>query len=136
MTEITLPYHLFIPTLICIGILILMIFNYKSLLKNKRYRWLWICFALFLVLYIFIVGSATILDIYYQWDLNRYDYDKDGFFAGEEITQEQQVAMQKLTNDLGRNLTFITGFMFSIIISVAVYISGIILNKAKQSSYS
>ncbi|HET7733326.1 MAG TPA: hypothetical protein VFK73_05745 [Paludibacter sp.] len=136
MTEITLPYHLFIPTLICIGILILMIFNYKSLLKNKRYRWLWICFALFLVLYIFIVGSATILDIYYQWDLNRYDSDKDGFFAGEEITQEQQVAMQKLTNDLGRNLTFITGFMFSIIISVAVYISGIILNKAKQSSYS
>ena len=63
-------------------------------------------------------------DIYYQWDLNRYDLDKDGLFGGEEITKEQEAAMQRLTSDVGRNFSFITGFIFALIIAGAVYIFG------------
>ena len=59
---------------------------------------------------------ATFDDIYYQWDLNRYDLDKDGMFSGEEITDQQNEAMRKLTSDTGRNFSFITGFVMALII--------------------
>jgi hypothetical protein len=78
--------------------------------------------TVFLIIYLLVVGSSTYYDIYYQWDLNRYDLDKDGFFGGQEITNEQQAAMQRLTNDVGRNLSFITGFIFAGIISAIVYL--------------
>lgn len=84
MDEITIPYHLATPTIICIvALVIIFIYRKKLFLKNKLF---WISLTVFLVLYLFIVGSATYGDIYYQWDLNRYDLDKDGMFGGEEIT--------------------------------------------------
>ena len=85
---------------------------------------LWTSLTVFLVVYLFIVGSAMYDDIYYQWDLNRYDLDKDGLFGGEEITKDQEAAMQRLTSDVGRNFSFITGFIFALIIAGAVYIFG------------
>ena len=88
--------------------------------------------TVFLVLYSLIVGNATFDAFYYQWDLNRYDLDKDGLFGGTEITEEQNAAMAKLTNDTGRNFAFITGFIFALIISTAVYISGRIILKLKR----
>jgi hypothetical protein len=63
-------------------------------------------------------------DIYYQWDLNRYDLDKDGLFGGQEITDEQKAAMQRLTNDVGRNFSFITGFIFAGAIGTMIYLLG------------
>ena len=80
--------------------------------------------TVFLVLYLFIVGSATYEDIYYQWDLNRYDLDKDGFFGGQEVTKDQEAAMQRLTSDVGRNFSFVTGFIFALVISGTVYVVG------------
>ena len=80
--------------------------------------------TVFLVLYLFIVGSATYEDIYYQWDLNRYDLDKDGFFGGQEVTKDQEAAMQRLTSDVGRNFSFVTGFIFALMISGTVYVVG------------
>jgi len=72
----------------------------KTILKNKLF---WASLTVFLVLYLFIVGSTTFDDIYYQWNLNRFDLNKDGMFGGVEITDEQNEAMRKLTNDTGRN---------------------------------
>lgn len=80
--------------------------------------------TVFLVVYLYIVGSSTYDDIYYQLDLNRYDLDKDGFFSGEEINKEQEAAMNRLTNDVGRNFSFMTGFIFAGFISAIVYIVG------------
>ena len=88
--------------------------------------------TVFLVLYLFIVGMATFDAIYCQWDLNRYDLNKDGMFGGKEITDEQNEAMRKLTNDTGRNFSFITGFVFALIISTAVYISGRVILRLKR----
>jgi hypothetical protein len=101
-----------------IGLGIIIFFSKKIFSKNALF---WSSVTVFLVLYLIIVGSATFDAIYYQWDLNRYDLDKDGMFGGIEMTDEQNEAMRKLTNDTGRNFSFITGFVFALVISVVVY---------------
>lgn len=83
--------------------------------------------------YALLVGGATYIDMYYQWDLNRYDLDKDGFFGGQEVTREQQAAMQRLINDVGRNFSFITGLIFSFFISITIYFASWILTRIKDS---
>ncbi len=131
MNEITIPYHLAIPSILCMIALTAIIFNRKKLFsKNKP---LWTSITTFLVLYLLVVGTATFLEIYYQWDLNRYDLDKDGIFAGAEITDAQDEAMRRLTNDTGRNFSLITGFFFASIVSAAVYLlAGIVFRLKKQ----
>ncbi len=98
MREITIYYHLAIPTTLCI-VGLGTIFFYRQRLFPKD-KWLWTSVTVFLVAYLFIVGNATYDDIYYQWDLNRYDLDKDGIFGGQEITKDQEAAMRRLTNDV------------------------------------
>lgn len=122
MDEINVPYHLVIPTVICmVGLWAIMFFRQRLFLRNQ---WLWTSVTVFFVIYLFIVGSSIYHDIYYQSDLNRYDLDKDGFFGGQEITKEQEAAMQRLTNDVGRNSSLITGFIFAGAISTTVYLFG------------
>lgn len=129
MDEITIPYHLAIPTIICLFGLLTIIINRKKLfLKNKI---LWVSITTFLILYLFIVGTSAYDAIYYQLDLNQYDLDKDGMFGGKEITDAQNEAMKKLTNDTGRNFSLVTGFIFSFIVSTFVYLSGRIKLKLK-----
>lgn len=121
MNEISVPYHLVTPAILCIiGLIVICVFR-KNLLGKKLF---WLSITVFLVVYCYIVASATFQDIYYQWDLNRYDLDKDGFFGGVEITAEQQEAMRRLTNDVGRNFSVLTGFIFAALVSVGVYIFG------------
>lgn len=57
----------------------------------------------------------------------KYDLNQDGFFAGEEITPQQEAAMIRVTNDLGRNYSFIAGIYFSFILSFPLYLVGIII---------
>jgi hypothetical protein len=130
LNEITLPYHLAIPTIISLIGLVAILFYRKNLfVKNKL---LWISITVFLIIYLYFVGSATYETVYYQWDLNRYDFNKDGFFGGREITSEQKEAMRKLTSDTGRNFSFITGFIFALIISIGVYVAGKIIAKVQR----
>lgn len=132
MSELTIPYHLAIPTLICIlGLLSIILFREK-IFTTKRNKKFWISVIVFLSCYALLVGGATCIDMYYQWDLNRYDLDKDGFFGEQEFTREQQAAMQRLTNDVGRNFSFITGLIFSFFISIAIYFAGWIFDKNKR----
>ncbi len=132
MNEITIPFHLAIPTLLCLGILLLIFIKRQRLFHGNRRKWVWISIVVFLSIYILIVGDATIVDISYQLDLNKYDLDKDGFFGGAEITKGQQAAMQRLTNDVGRNFSIFTGFIFSGIISLTVYLVGLAFEKYKK----
>jgi hypothetical protein len=125
MNEITIPYHLAIPTVLClIGIIAILVNRKKLFTKNSL---LWTSITIFLVFYFMVVSKSTFDDMYYQWDLNRYDLDKDRMFGGEEITTEQSKAMQKLTSDTGRNFSFITGFIFAFIISTIFFIFGKII---------
>jgi hypothetical protein len=104
MKDIAIPFHLATPTILCLVGLSMIVFYYKILKKNRLF---WNSLILFLGLYLLIVGKATYDTIYYQWDLNRYDLNKDGFFNGIEITNSQKEAMKVLTNDTGRNFYFL-----------------------------
>lgn len=131
MNEISIPYHLVIPTIICfLGLVTIILFHKKLFNKNKL---LWYSVIVFLVLYFYIVGSSAYDDIYYQWDLNRYDLDKDGFFGEKEITKEQEAAMNRLTSDVGRNFSFITGFIFAGFLSSIFYVVGRLILKIKKT---
>jgi hypothetical protein len=134
MDKITIPFHLAIPTLIGICALLTIFVKRHRLFSEQNRKWFWISIIVFFVIYVLIVGSSTIDAIYYQWDLNRYDLDKDGFFGGEELTKEQKDAMFRLTNDVGRNFSFITGIFVSAIISTSVYIMGKLYQKTRQSN--
>ena len=130
LDEINIPYHLAAPTTICVvGLVIILFYRKRLFSKNKL---LWTSLTIFLVIYLIIVGRATFDAIYYQWDLYRYDLDKDGMFGGTELTYEQNEAMRRLTSDTGRNFSFITGFVFALIISTTIYTSGRIILKMKR----
>lgn len=130
MNEINIPYHLTMPSFFCIiGIVFIYIYRSRLFHKNKI---LWISLTTFLIIYLYFVGNAAFDDIFFQWELNKYDLNKDGFFSGEELTEEQDKAMNRLISDVGRNFSVITGFIFAFIVSILVYIIGIIIKKVKH----
>ena len=122
------------PSIVGICALVIIFIKRHRLFNDQNRKLFWMSLIVFFVIYVFIVGGATINDIYYQWDLNRYDLDKDGMFGGAEITKEQESAMFRLTNDVGRNFAFISGLFVSAIISASVYIVGKLYQKTRQSN--
>lgn len=131
MKDIAIPFHLAAPVILCLVGLSMIVFYYKILKKN---RFFWNSLILFLALYLLIVGKATFDNIYCQWDLNRYDLNKDGFFNGIEITNSQKEAMKVLINDAGRNFSFISGFIFSFFATTIFYVLGLITSKFIRSN--
>lgn len=134
MSKISLPYHLIIPSIISILILGTIIYKRKTLFKNGKWKWFWISFTIFFLFYLFIVGGATCSDIYAQWNLNKFDLNKDGVFSGNEITTEQSKAMRNLISDTGRNFSFITGLIFSGLIAFFVFVIGKIVEYIKKKN--
>ena len=130
MKDIAIPFHLAAPTILCLVGLSMMVFYYKILKMNRLFR---NSLMLFLGLYLLLVGKATYYTIYYQWDLNSYDLNQDGFFNGIEITNSQKEAMRVLTNDSGRNFLFISGFIFAFFSSTIFYVLGLITSKVIRS---
>jgi hypothetical protein len=124
LEEIVIPYHLAIPTAITIVSLIIILIRRKYLFATRQKKLLWSSVVVFLVLYLLMVGSATYDAIYYQWLVNSFDLDKDGLFGRSELTQEAEAAVERLTNDTGRNLSFIIGLVFAFIIATVVYLAG------------
>ena len=126
MNPITIPNHLVTPTAIAIiGIILLLIFRRR--INNS----LFIGTLTFLAFYAFIVGTAVYDDIYSQWHLNQFDLNQDGVFSGDELTPEQDEAMSELTNDVGRNFSFITGGIAGFILGLAAYIFSRIFERIK-----
>ncbi|MDY0090069.1 MAG: hypothetical protein RBR78_06850 [Flavobacteriaceae bacterium] len=122
MEKIEIPYHLIIPSIASFIGLLLIFFNRKKLFKKKRI--FWISVSVFFILYLIIVGKAFYDSIFYQLELHRLDLNNDGFFNENELTEELNAVMKKQNNDVGRNFSFITGFVFSLLISLLVYVFG------------
>jgi len=80
-------------------------FKKKVLFQKSKRRWFWISVIVFFSFYLVIVGLSAFLTVYYQIELNKYDLNQDGFFSGNELTPEQEVAMQKVISDVGRNFS-------------------------------
>lgn len=66
---------------------------------------------------VFVISS--ILDFH----LAAFDLSHDGYFDAIEQTQAQQSAMDLVTNDVGRNLTFILAIPWSLFVSFTIFIS-------------
>ncbi|MFA7446533.1 MAG: hypothetical protein WCY89_11350 [Flavobacteriaceae bacterium] len=130
----TISYHLAIPTLACIiGLVMIFVFRKKLLARNRLF---WISAMVFLILYLLIVGGALYNDIYYQYEANRLDLNKDGLFSKNEMTDELNEIMTSLNNDTGRNFSFITGFIFAFIISTVVYMVGLFFKRGQKNPNS
>jgi len=132
MTQITIPYHLFIPALISLILFLLIIALWKKIFSRSKKKSVWVSILFFLIIYTIIVGSATFEDIYCQWDLNKYDLNMNRVFSGNEINTNQQAALERLINDLGRNFTVFTGLIFSGVISLFVFIIGTGIEKYRK----
>jgi hypothetical protein len=126
MNHITIPYHLLIPSLISLALFTWIAVKQKKLLRKTKYRRYWVIAEVFLASYTIIVAGAMILELYYQIDLKRYDLNQDGFFSGAEITEAQKLAMLSWTNNIARNFSFLTGLLYSGLISIAFYLIGVI----------
>jgi len=101
------PYSL-VAFLIIVPFFILLTFFYKksSTSSIKKYVLL-----NFLIIYIVICISAYTYDLYIDYKLGIFDIDGDGFLSPKEATSEAQKYYDLKVNDLGRNLSFVTGFL-------------------------
>jgi hypothetical protein len=129
MKEITLPYHLIIPSIISICILAVIFINGRKLFNKNENKLFWISLTVFLSIYLFIVAGGTYADISSQLALRKFDLNGNGMFNGAEITPELKVALKKASSDTGRNFSFITGLIFSGIIASFVFIIGKKMNQ-------
>jgi len=132
MTNISLPYHLIVPSIISFLILGLILFNRKRLFKRGKWKWFWISITLFFGIYFLIVVAVSYLDISLKLNLQKFDLNKDGSFNGAERTPELKAALHKIAADNGRNFACITGLIFSGIISIFVFSIGKIIEYIRR----
>lgn len=132
MNEISLPYHLIIPSIISIVILGIVFFQRKKLFKSKKWKWFWISFTIFFLFYLLIVGGSTYGSISSKLTLLKFDLNGDGFFTKNEITPEQIKAERNVISDTGRNLSVVIGLIFSGIIAIFVFTIGKIFEYFKK----
>ena len=137
MNTVNIPYHLIIPCFISLIVLVIIGIRRKVLFQENKRRWLWISVTVFFGFYLLKVGLSAFLTIYYQIELNSYDLNQDGFFSGNEITPGQEVAMQKVVSDVGRNFSFITGGIYALVLATITFIIGkvvLIINRKKLAT--
>lgn len=134
MNEMSLPYHLILPSLISILILGIIGLKRKVLFANRNRKWFWISVTVFFGIYLLIVGGATVVDISSELALQKFDLNGDGFFSREEITLEQEEAMRNVISDTGRNISFMTGLIFSGIMAFFVFVFGRISWNIKRTA--
>lgn len=119
MTPVTIPLHLLIPTTLSLAGFTFLLLKRSSLRRKNPV--LYKTGLIFFFSYALIVGNAFGHDLYYQWDLNRYDINRDGFFSPSEATPKQLLASERLANDTERNSSFVSALIVSGILSVGVY---------------
>lgn len=119
MKPITIPLHLLIPTVISLAGLIFLVLKRNTLRRKDTV--LYKSGLIFLFSYSLIVGNALGHDLYYQWDVNRYDINQDGRFSQKEITPAHVLAMERLTDDARRNSSFINACIVSGFLSAGIY---------------
>lgn len=120
MSPITIPFHLLIPTVVSLAAFIFLLIKRNSL--RRKNKMLFKAGLIFFFSYALLVGNALGHDIYYQLDVNRYDLNQDGVFSASETTPAQALAMERLTNNHTRNVSFLHAFAVSLALSASVYL--------------
>lgn len=121
MNHYHIPYHLFIPSALCLLALIQIYFFRKKLFDRPSSKNIWVSITAFVLIYGLVVGVAGYHDILYQSRLIDYDLDKDGYFDSSERTIEQRETMMKYMNKTPRNLSLISGALIGLLVGVIIY---------------
>jgi|SRR5690606_31230093 len=130
MSPITIPYHLVIPFLVGLIILICIIVFKKKFTIKKYQQNLWISLIVFFSIYILFVGISIYEELSLQIKLNKYDLNKDGFFNSKEVKMEGfNETMNGVVHDVGRNFSIITSAIFAVIVSGSILIIGLLFEK-------
>ena len=105
-----------IPTAIAAGI------YYVSKFSKRNPSDLRLALINFVIIYLLIIISVCLYDIYLKYKVSTFDLDGDGFFTSEEWTPEYAKYSSRLVNDVGRNFAPVTGFIFSFLHSILFFV--------------
>lgn len=130
MNPLDIPYHLVLPCLLSVVGLALIVWKRKRLFGQKSV--FWCAVVVLLSVYALIVGRAAYEDIWLQCEVNRLDINGDGLFSSPEMTPEVQELLQKQTTDIGRNFSFVSGWVVAFILAAMVYRLGRLWEKRKK----
>lgn len=130
MNPLDIPYHLLLPCLLSVVGLGLIVWKRKRLFGQKSVFWRAV--VVFLSVYALIVGRAAYEDIWIQCEVNRLDLNHDGLFSSSEMTPEVQELLRMQTSDVGRNFSFVSGWVVAFILAAMVYMLGRLWNKKKN----
>lgn len=100
-------------SLLCIVVL----FFIRNKVANPYGRSIWRSAFVFFALYILILGSVAIHNQYLEFQVDSFDLNNNGNIEMEEYTDEYRIASEKVTRDTARNFAFLTGAIFSLVIS-------------------
>ncbi len=109
-------YPSIIGILISLLCIVLLFFN-RNKVSNLYGRSIWRSVFVFFALYILLLGSVAIYQQYLELKLDSFDLNNNGNIEMEEYTEEYRIASLKVTRDTARNFAFITGAMYSFVIS-------------------
>ena len=108
-----------------------------KIFSKRQFRNIKISLIIILIFYIILNIMVKSRGVCIEYKLNTFDLNGDGIFSGAEVTPEQEEAMNRWTNDLGRNLFPIIFGIFSVIIFIILIIAGklldIIIKKIKDN---
>lgn len=127
-------HHLttFLPLAISLVAIIYLISIKKKISKISFKYDLRISVLLFFVIYFLIVSASAINDAYIQHVYESYDINNNGFIENNEKTDVFDQAMQDLISDTARNFAFITGVIFSFVLSLSYLLVRVIVRKLRK----
>jgi len=119
-------YALYLNPLAISGTILFLLLIFRNLVINKiGFSW-WIYILGYIAIYFTIVWCVGCSEYILQSRLSRFDLNGDGIFSGEEITIEQQEALQKVANDTARKFSIYTGLVYSGVITMLCYMVDLI----------
>ena len=121
-----------LPLTISLVVVIYLIGIKKNIAKHTLKYDLWISVFLFFVFYFLIVSTSAIIDVYIQYVYDLYDLNNNGFIESSEKTTGYENAEQNVISDTARNFAFITGAIFSFVLSMGVFLVRVIVRKINK----
>ena len=111
--------YFLIPTIISIGMILLIFIYRRSLFRSNKI--LWNSILIRVIIYLFFVGSSLIEDTYYNYKVNSFTNNEETYQVGD-LNHEQLYYLERLTNDSGRNISVFFGLFIAILVGFLYFI--------------
>ena len=91
----------------------------RQLFPKLRSAWLFLICCL--IVYGLILAHVYLIETRLESELNAFDLNGDGFFSGPELTAAQEIAMNRVISDTGRNFAPFTGIILAPILGAFAF---------------